>query len=100
MVNDPHKSVYEIILNSILRNFSGKKDIQETLMYFKKSFGVIQLEDFYEEHRHELNPTKLIYQNLQDRNCRNIMLFVDNFEHAIDYAESLCNKQRRSYRTF
>lgn len=30
------------------------------------------------------------------------MVIVDNFEHAIDYAESLCNteKPRRQYRTF
>jgi hypothetical protein len=82
-----------IILKSVLRNFGGKRDTLKTLDFFKHSLGCAdeaELRQFYRSQKDNFNSTSLIQQNLQDKNCRNIMVIVDSFEHAIEYAEGIC----------
>ena len=40
----------------------------------------------------------MIIENIRDKKRRNIMIIVDNFEFAIEYAEGLCLD--KAYRTF
>ena len=70
-----------------MRNFGGKRDTLKTLDFFKQSLRGGGPDEVYKD---QMNSTSLIKQNLLDKNCRNIMVIVDSFEHAIEYAEGIC----------
>lgn len=46
--------------------------------------------ELFEKYKHMFNPSKLIKDNISDGKCRNIMIIVNRFEQAIEYAEGLC----------
>lgn len=66
----------------------------QTLQYFKNCFPDVEnLQELYNKYKDIYNTTRLVNLNLNDGKSRNIMVIVNNFEHAMDYAESLCNIQ-------
>ena len=54
--------------------------------------------ELFEKYKHMLNASKLIKDNISDGKCRNIMIIVNRFEQAIEYAEGLC--QGKQFKTF
>ncbi|KAL4476225.1 hypothetical protein ABPG74_009958 [Tetrahymena malaccensis] len=87
----------KIILAGILRNFGGQRDINETLAQFKLSLGQT-LQQLYDQSIDLFNATELIQMNINDKNCRNLMIIANKPDYALQYTEILCKD--RLYKVF
>ncbi|KAL4476224.1 hypothetical protein ABPG74_009957 [Tetrahymena malaccensis] len=87
----------KIILAGILRNFGGQREINETLAQFKLSLGQTA-QQLYDQSIDLFNATELIQMNINDKNCRNLMIIANKPDYALQYTEILCKD--RLYKVF